>query len=581
MGKSKRIRNDRAQDVMTSPEKYSDINATKKAKKTTLILVCVIAAIILASVALIIFSETGALARSKILYESENFEINGAMATYMYYDVYSQYYAMYGQYAQYFMSSDVTNLIGAKTLLARCEAAKAAGYELTEADLDEIDAAIKELKATLKENDSSISKMYGDGIIAKDIRDVMKIKKLASKIYDDKETEVTDKVVADNDRINKYFEENKDKFLKGDYVKVTVNAEYYTKLKEAKTEEEFKTLFIEYFVKENLLANYKSKLSTEDKEKVEALDASVYEAVEAIVAFYLTDKKIEGVELDDALDPDEVKISKDKFKEVYNKFKADGDKTTEDMYENLGKAAAEMCDKTNKAMTFKSNYAYPKKTTGSSTTTTTTAATTTGSGSTETGKTDAELATEFDEWFFKYDERKDNDVYGASDEKTVYFVSKAAIKETYITKNVGHILVKVDGKTDADFEAAKKEAQAILDQFLAGEKTKDAFETLANEKTDDSGVFYENVTKGQMVEEFENWIYDEARKVGDTGLVKTEYGYHVMYFVGDGREAWKSTAIDALISEDISAWNTDITAKYPVTIVDKNITKIFSKITGQ
>jgi len=508
MGKSKRIRNDRAQDVMTSPEKYSDINATKKAKKTTLILVCVIAAIILASVALIIFSETGALARSKILYESENFEINGAMATYMYYDVYSQYYAMYGQYAQYFMSSDVTNLIGAKTLLARCEAAKAAGYELTEADLDEIDAAIKELKATLKENDSSISKMYGDGIIAKDIRDVMKIKKLASKIYDDKETEVTDKVVADNDRINKYFEENKDKFLKGDYVKVTVNAEYYTKLKEAKTEEEFKTLFIEYFVKENLLANYKSKLSTEDKEKVEALDASVYEAVEAIVAFYLTDKKIEGVELDDALDPDEVKISKDKFKEVYNKFKADGDKTTEDMYENLGKAAAEMCDKTNKAMTFKSNYAYPKKTTGSSTTTTTTAATTTGSGSTETGKTDAELATEFDEWFFKYDERKDNDVYGASDEKTVYFVSKAAIKETYITKNVGHILVKVDGKTDADFEAAKKEAQAILDQFLAGEKTKDAFETLANEKTDDSGVFYENVTKGQMVEEFENWIYD-------------------------------------------------------------------------
>jgi len=54
-----------------------------------------------------------------------------------------------------------------------------------------------------------------------------------------------------------------------------------------------------------------------------------------------------------------------------------------------------------------------------------------------------------------------------------------------------------------------------------------------------------------------------------------------MYFVGDGREAWKSTAIDALISEDISAWNTDITAKYPVTIVDKNITKIFSKITGQ
>ena len=46
-----------------------------------------------------------------------------------------------------------------------------------------------------------------------------------------------------------------------------------------------------------------------------------------------------------------------------------------------------------------------------------------------------------------------------------------------------------------------------------------------------NGGLYENVPKGYMVEPFENWIFDESRQVGDHGLVKTQYGYHVMYFV--------------------------------------------------
>ena len=34
-----------------------------------------------------------------------------------------------------------------------------------------------------------------------------------------------------------------------------------------------------------------------------------------------------------------------------------------------------------------------------------------------------------------------------------------------------------------------------------------------------------------MVAAFDSWIFDGARYAGETGLVKTEYGYHVMYFV--------------------------------------------------
>ena len=36
-----------------------------------------------------------------------------------------------------------------------------------------------------------------------------------------------------------------------------------------------------------------------------------------------------------------------------------------------------------------------------------------------------------------------------------------------------------------------------------------------------------------MVTNFNDWCFDEARQPGDHGIVETEYGYHIMYFVGD------------------------------------------------
>lgn len=100
--------------------------------------------------------------------------------------------------------------------------------------------------------------------------------------------------------------------------------------------------------------------------------------------------------------------------------------------------------------------------------------------------------------------------------------------------------------TDEQWEACRKEAQALLDQFLAGEQTEEAFGALANEFSDDNngkvtnGGIYEDVTQGQMADAFDEWIFDTARVAGDTGLVKTPYGYHVMYFVhrDDAMENW-------------------------------------------
>ena len=89
--------------------------------------------------------------------------------------------------------------------------------------------------------------------------------------------------------------------------------------------------------------------------------------------------------------------------------------------------------------------------------------------------------------------------------------------------------------TDDAWEACRQKAQAMLDQWVADGADEAVFINLAKEHSQDSnassGGIYQNVTKDYMVEEFDAWIFDPSREYGDYGLVKTQYGYHLMFFV--------------------------------------------------
>jgi len=146
------------------------------------------------------------------------------------------------------------------------------------------------------------------------------------------------------------------------------------------------------------------------------------------------------------------------------------------------------------------------------------------------------------------------------EEVSAYFDENAASYTQYgITKESGklldvrHILVQPEGAeidastghvtaTDAQWEACRQAAQELLDGWAAGDATEDTFAALVAEHSVDpgsaqNGGLYTAVGKGQMVEAFDTWMFDESRQTGDTGLVKTEFGYHIMYFVG-GDEGW-------------------------------------------
>ena len=143
--------------------------------------------------------------------------------------------------------------------------------------------------------------------------------------------------------------------------------------------------------------------------------------------------------------------------------------------------------------------------------------------------------------------------------------------ERYV--DVRHILVTPEGgdaATEEQWAAAEKEANNILNEWLTKHPDEDGFAVLAEAYTDDpgsasNGGLYEDVYVGQMVPEFENWCFDASRQTGDYGIVKTTYGYHIMYFVGSDY-VWYATAEADMLVEKGNEFLQSVLDKYPAEI---------------
>ena len=161
------------------------------------------------------------------------------------------------------------------------------------------------------------------------------------------------------------------------------------------------------------------------------------------------------------------------------------------------------------------------------------------------------------------------------------------------TADIRHILVKaeltqeddpatedVDESTiptDEAMEAAKAEAESLLAQWEAGDKTAESFGELAKANSDDSGSasnggLYTQVEEGQMVDTFNDWIFDSEHTEGDTGLVENTnsgmYGWHVMYFQAWNDPSWKINAKSSFQNDDMTSWIESITEGYEAVKAD-------------
>ena len=181
-------------------------------------------------------------------------------------------------------------------------------------------------------------------------------------------------------------------------------------------------------------------------------------------------------------------------------------------------------------------------------------------------------------WLFSDDTKVGSKKYYIDENaKYIYIVlktSKASVEENE-TYTVRHILVAPESGsnsssstsekaeyTDEQWAAAKKKADSILAKFNKTDKSEYEFAKLAEQYSTDSastssgsndsfGGLYESVTLGQMVPDFEKWSIDDSRKYGDTGIVKSDYGYHIMFFINDCPE-YQSKIIAQIKSDRLS-----------------------------
>lgn len=153
--------------------------------------------------------------------------------------------------------------------------------------------------------------------------------------------------------------------------------------------------------------------------------------------------------------------------------------------------------------------------------------------------------------------------------------------DTPATISVRHILIQPEGDMEGTDDSgnavyseeqlaeAKDKAQELYDQWLAGEATETSFADLVADNSADAGSvsnggLYEDVTPGQMVDAFNDWCFDPARKPGDTGLVETSFGCHIMYFVSASEETyWYYAARSSLGQERSTQYLQDCLDRHP------------------
>lgn len=172
------------------------------------------------------------------------------------------------------------------------------------------------------------------------------------------------------------------------------------------------------------------------------------------------------------------------------------------------------------------------------------------------------------DWLFDESRKSgDSEVLFNSDTSTYYVVVfNGRERDEALDYNVRHILITEKNLALAEGEKAEEgavlqKAEEILNSW---DGTEDGFAALAKEHTQDGngdvGGIYEGVIKGQMVPEFEDWCYAEGRQAGDTGIVETDYGQHIMYFVGYGdTQYWFTSCKTAMTNEAYTTWETQLT----------------------
>lgn len=503
MGKGQRSRETRA---LVKNENTQVKKPVKKENKwvtplvTTLVIVLLVGILVLTTL-----TDNGVILRSKTVLKTDNFKVSGTVMKYAAMSTYNNMVNQFGEeIAQYLQFDNMKD--SARTALEQylvyAEAAKAAGVTLDEDDYKSIDDNIAAIEDAAKQSGYS-KKAYMSMLFGKGVneKDMREFFEIAllSSKYETQIYNETKDAVTDED-IEAYYKENTDTLAVADVIKYT------------------ETLKIDV----DLSTEEKDAKKAEFLAKFDAMGAAQSEEeFKAALVSYLTEKADAAGTLDD-------------------EAAASPETQAENAYATLSKSNVSLKDAADWLFE-KADDAFVR-----------------ADGEVKVFTDDSDVETESEE---TEETKSASDSTEVTYTVEVYFVLKAPYPNDALSKSTGHILIAFDSYETK--EEAKAKADEVYAEYLAGEQTKDAFEALAEKYTDDSGVFYDDITAGQMVEPFETWVFDEARAYGDTGIVESEFGYHIMFFTGEA--TWIATSRNTIVGEKTGDIFEEYKEAYPVT----------------
>lgn len=127
------------------------------------------------------------------------------------------------------------------------------------------------------------------------------------------------------------------------------------------------------------------------------------------------------------------------------------------------------------------------------------------------------------------------------------------------TVNIRHILIAPqDPGDEASWTAARESAERLLNAFRNGDADEAYFARLASLFTEDSAAYddgglYEKLHPGTLPAAVDQWCFAAARRAGDCEIVRSDIGFHILYFAGTS-ELWRNDLVrDALLADARSA----------------------------
>ena len=631
MGKSNRIRNNRASDTL-----FGGAAAPKQKKEMPSwalnALPITFAVLLVVAVALLFMSSFGVFGRMQTAMKSENFRVSQNMMNYYFQSQYSSFVENNKAYLSYYgldtgkplkdqtygtdadgnvttwfdtmMDSTVEQV---KEILVYCEEAEARGITLDEEDMKAIEDELYmyDLYGQLYGTDKNayISMMYGKGMRESDIKKALELSALASKCSSLVGDEILDGIT--DEHIIKEYETNTDEYDQVDYIYYTFDvaftdaknalastatdaekiAKYKEMIEEAKARaEEWAAIKDEAVLKDTIL-KYVGETVFEDTYKDFMEKETVAEDKMVITAEILKEKLVAAVfnaikedaefviESVEAKGDEEAKTgimntTKDGETTKYFVFETEVDKT---FYDAFKKYAKDIFDdvETEYDACFVEGAKFSDTNDALE-------------WAFEDGRVVGDTKT-----FDKGDGAGTNAVSDKVSELksfsiTVYRLTKTQHKDETVSKNVGIMIFS--SKTDAEKAAEKLAA--------LGEITKEKFEEIC---TEFNGQYtdYENYTKGSFgVAAFDTWLYGDDIKVGaftakdkvitltstsSSSSTTTSSSYAVAWYYGDGDMQWEITVKTALFNDGYEASDKALKDKHTVSEPDM---KVINKIDG-